>query len=169
MEQARRFIADAMLGKLAKWLRILGFDVAYERIIEDQALIRRAKLENREILTRDRRLVQRRWGSSIHFIYIEDDHLPDQLLQVFRELGSIARKPILSRCIRCNEPLSILLWKKAAGRVPSYVYRTHKRFFECPRCRRLYWAGSHRRRILKQVQTLAPQYRAETRHRENIK
>ena len=99
MKRTRRFIADAMLGKLAKWLRILGLDVAYEKAIEDQALISRARLEKREILTRDRRLVQRRWGSSIRFIVIQDDHVSGQLRQVARELGLSIGRNLLTRCV----------------------------------------------------------------------
>lgn len=157
MEEPRRFIADAMLGKLAKWLRVLGFDVMYERRIEDQVLVRRAKNEGRDILTRDRRLVQRRWGNSIHFIVIEDDHWPDQVRQVVRELGRPPRKNVLSRCLRCNDPLNPLRRKEAAAQVPLYVHRTQKRFFQCPRCRRIYWQGTHQKRILNRLKTVLAQ------------
>lgn len=156
MKRTRRFIADAMLGKLAKWLRILGLDVAYEKAIEDQALISRARLEKREILTRDRRLVQRRWGSSIRFIVIQDDHVSGQLRQVARELGLSIGRNLLTRCVECNEPLTAFPREQAAFRVPAYVHQTRKRFMQCPACRRIYWKGTHHRRILKRLKTFFP-------------
>jgi len=160
MKGTHRLIADAMLGKLAKWLRVLGFDVAYERSIEDQTLVRIAKIESRDILTRDRQLVQRRWGGSIRFIGIEDDHLSDQIQQVVRELGRPPQKRVLSRCIRCNQALISFGRNEAEGRVPPYVYRTQKRFFQCPSCRRIYWRGSHQKRILLRLKTLLAQDRS---------
>ncbi|MBI3596774.1 MAG: Mut7-C RNAse domain-containing protein [Nitrospirae bacterium] len=163
MERTHRLIADAMLGKLAKWLRVLGFDVAYDRSIENQVLVRSAKIEGRDILTRDRRLVQRRWGGSIRFIVIEDDHLPNQLQQVVRELGRPPRKQVLSRCLRCNEPLTSFRRKEAAAQVSPYVHRTQKRFFQCPSCRRIYWRGTHQKRILNCVKTLLAQDRSGQR------
>jgi len=159
MERTHRLAADAMLGKLAKWLRVLGFDVTYERWIEDQVLVRRAKNEGRDILTRDRRLVQRRWGNSIRFIVIEDDHWPNQLRQVIRELGQPPRKDVLSRCIRCNEPLNSFRRIEAAAQVPPYVHRTQKKFFQCPSCRRIYWRGTHQKRILSRLKTILAQNR----------
>jgi len=163
MERTHRLIADAMLGKLAKWLRVLGFDVTYERRIEDQVLVRRAKNEGRDILTRDRRLVQRRWGNSIRFIVIEDDLWPNQVRQVVRELGRPPRKQVLSRCLRCNEPLNSFRRKEAAARVPPYVHRTQKRFFQCPSCRRIYWRGTHQKRILNRLKKILAQDRSGQR------
>lgn len=163
MEQTHRLIADAMLGKLAKWLRVLGFDVSYERRIEDQVLVCRAKIEGRDILTRDRHLVQRRWGHSIRFIVIEADHWPNQVRQVLRELGRPPRKQVLSRCLRCNEPLNSFRRKEAVARVPPYVHRTQKRFFQCPSCRRIYWRGTHQKRILYRLKKLLAQDRSGQR------
>jgi len=157
MEEPRRFIADSMLGKLAKWLRILGFDVAYERFIEDQDLVRRAKLEQRYILTRDRRLAQRRWSGPIQFMIVQDDHWPGQLRQIIQELKPPPTSLLLTRCIRCNVPLTSFGRKEAEGRVPPYVYRTQKRFLECPSCRRVYWRGTHQKRILRRLKTVFAQ------------
>jgi uncharacterized protein len=154
VKEPRRFIADAMLGKLAKWLRILGFDVAYEHPIGDQDLVRRARSESRHILTRDCRLVQRRWSGSIRFTVIRDDHWPEQLRQVLLEMKPLPPIRILTRCVRCNELLRPLPREKALGSVPPYVHRTHKRFMHCPLCDRIYWRGTHPKQIVNRLRSL---------------
>jgi uncharacterized protein len=154
VKESRRFIADAMLGKLAKWLRILGFDVAYEHRIGDQDLVRRATSEHRHILTRDRRLVQRRWSGAVRFTVIRDDHWPEQLRQLIQELKPPLPVRLLTRCVRCNERLRPLPWKKAVDSVPPYVHRTQKRFMHCPLCGRIYWRGTHPKRIINRLRSL---------------
>jgi len=140
-----------MLGKLAKWLRILGIDVAYERGIGDQDLVRRARSENRHILTRDRRLVQRRWSGAIGFTIIRDDLWPAQLRQVLQESMPPLSIRLLTRCVRCNEPLKPLSRNKALRSVPPYVHGTQKRFMHCPLCGRIYWRGTHPERIINRL------------------
>jgi uncharacterized protein len=169
MGRPRRFIADAMLGKLAKWLRILGIDVAYERSIENQVLIRYAKSEGRDILTRNKHLAGRRWGGSLRFMIIEEDRLSGQLRQFFHEYGPPITTEMLSRCIRCNEPLTFIARKKASAHVPPFVYRTQQRFFQCPNCARIYWPGTHQKRILDAVNTLLSQHASEKRQDCNNK
>lgn len=169
MEHPRRFIADAMLGKLAKWLRILGIDVAYERSIENQVLIRYAKSEDRDILTRNKHLAGRRWGGSLRFMIIEEDHLSGQLRQFFHEYGPPIKREILSRCIRCNEPLISIPRKKASAHVPPFVYHTQQRFFRCPNCARIYWPGTHQKRMWDAMNSLLPQHPSEKRQDDNKK
>lgn len=141
-----RLVADAMLGGLARWLRVLGLDVAYDPALDDAALVRLAAGEGRVILTRDRRLVQRRLAR--HHLLIASDEVGAQLRQVLDELG-IAPDPtrLLSRCLRCNQPLVALAAEEARERVPPYVASTRERFRECPRCRRVYWSATHVERM----------------------
>jgi uncharacterized protein len=169
MELPPRFIADAMLGKLAKWLRILGIDVGYDRVIDNQVLIRHAKLEGRVILTRNKQLAQRRWGGSLRFMIIEEDHLPGQLRQFFHIYGPPIKTQMLTRCIRCNEPLISFPREKAAAHVPPFVYRTQQRFFRCPNCTRIYWPGTHQIRMVDAVNNLISQHPPEQPQSDNKK
>lgn len=136
-----KFFADAMLGRLALWLRAAGFDVAYEAGIEDNDLINRAREEGRVILTRDTLLVKRRLARDNSF-FIKSDNYKDQLSEVMAHY-----KPpgdgFLTRCLKCNEPLIGVRKEEVKGSVPPYVFDNHERFSKCPCCGRIYWAGTH--------------------------
>lgn len=142
--QPVRFFADAMLGKLARWLRLLGYDTAYERHIGDQAIVERSLRENRWLLTRDRYLLARKilQGRST---LIRNDDVGDQLQQLRRELGITLTldQATDSRCMTCNHPLEALSPDEAAPRVPPYVARSQIHFVTCPQCERVFWPGTH--------------------------
>jgi uncharacterized protein with PIN domain len=146
-DPAPRFIADAMLGSLTKWMRLLGYDVAYEKKIDDGELIERALAENRVILTRDVHFLRRRLSGRVGLFRFENDRLPDQLRRVVREFHLSTDRHRLTRCVECNLRLHPVPREAAAGRVPDYVFETQDRFTECPGCRRLFWAGTHPGRI----------------------
>jgi len=139
-----RFIADCNVGRLARWLRALGYDASYHARIEDAALVREAAAENRVLLTRDRDLLQRRviQSGSVRAILIRDDAVTAQLRQVFAELG-LDLEQSLSRCIECNAELVPRDAANVADRVPPFVRRTQTKYSECPGCGRIYWAGTH--------------------------
>ncbi|MFQ5881769.1 MAG: Mut7-C RNAse domain-containing protein [Candidatus Methylomirabilales bacterium] len=147
-----RFIADSMLGKLAKWLRILGYDTLYFRDGEDGRLLAVARREGRILLTRDTRLIRRRRLCSMLFIH--HDRVWDQLRQVAAELRLKMGERLGSRCLRCNRSLAPLAKDQAAGRVPAYVFRHHEVFFHCGGCGRIFWAGTHLRQMEETVRTL---------------
>ena len=134
-----RFVADCMLGRLARWLRILGYDTAYDAFAEDDALLAISAREDRMLLTRDRPLFERApEGTCLH---IDDDDLDDQLAQLVLELGlSLDREPF-TRCLTCNTPIEAL--EDVADRVPDYVLATQDTFFECPDCEQVFWRGTH--------------------------
>ena len=139
-----RFVADCNVGRLARWLRALGYDASYHARIEDAALVREAAAENRVLLTRDRDLLQRRviQSGSVRAILIRDDAVTAQLRQVFAELG-LDLEQSLSRCIECNAELEPRDAENVADRVPPFVRRTQTNYSECPGCGRIYWAGTH--------------------------
>lgn len=138
-EERPRFLADVMLGRLARWLRVLGYDTLYSSDAEDAALARRAQVEDRILLTRDRELARRR---GIRVVLLSDDRVAEQLRQVLQELG-LRSQTAFSRCIECNIVLADLDRGAAQARVPPYVFNTHDRFRQCPRCGRTYWRGTH--------------------------
>jgi uncharacterized protein with PIN domain len=133
-----RFIADAMVGRLAVWLRLLGHDTAYEKDIKDQELIVRARRERRVILTRDRDVVAR---CRCPVLFIKSDQIRAQLRQVMRHFT--LRRTLFSRCSLCNAPLEMALKSKIKGLVPPKAYAAYETFWRCPRCRKMYWRGSH--------------------------
>ena len=145
-----RFAADCMLGTLAKWLLILGHDVAYFRRIEDRELVERAVREKRVILTRDRKLVLRR--AARNHVLIRSQKLEEQIAQVFQEKRlTLRRNRLLGRCLLCNAPNEKLARAQAKGRVPVYVFRTQTRFTHCVRCGRIYWRATHVDRMLERL------------------
>jgi len=141
------FFADAMLGRLAKWMRVLGFDTMYVHDIEDDELVRLAQEQGRLILTRDTRLAERL--DSGEFLFIRDDDPAAQLVQVFEELhldADVSR--LFSRCLECNSPVEEVGREDIAGEVPEYVLSVNDRFTRCTGCGRVYWPGTHVSRIL---------------------
>jgi uncharacterized protein with PIN domain len=145
-----RFIADAMLGRLARWLRLLGFDTLYCPDLDDAGLLKLARKERRLILTRDTRMGKRDVADRL---LIESDNVMEQAAQVIRELG--LRLPGEGRCARCNGELE-LVGERAEVRdsVPEHVYRNFSRFHRCARCGNIYWEGSQYRRLMEAVEGL---------------
>jgi uncharacterized protein with PIN domain len=141
-----KLFADAMLGALARWLRALGLDVAYDPTVDDPELVARSVAEGRTILTRDRRLTERRQARN--HLLIRSDRVEEQVRQVLDELG-IRPDPALrlGRCLRCNLPLDPLPAAEARTRVPPWVARTQEEFRTCPGCGRIYWRGTHAERM----------------------
>ena len=137
--QSKRLLADGMLGRLARWLRVLGYDTAFDPVAEDWALVRRARSEGRMLLTRDRQLAARRGVSAL---LIEDEELAGQVRQVVETVGP-SPTGAFTRCSVCNRQLAPLSREEARDRVPPHVYRTQQEFRLCPACGRVYWRGTH--------------------------
>jgi uncharacterized protein len=147
-----RFLADAMVGKLARWLRILGYDTLYFREIDNDRLLELARAEGRRLVTRDARLIGRRPG--LPHTLIRDDRPEQQLRQIVRELRLCPSTGLLTRCVECNATLEPIAKEQARPRVPPYVFRTQERFSRCPDCGRLYWKGTHEERIRARLKEL---------------
>jgi uncharacterized protein with PIN domain len=136
-----RFIADVMLGKLAKWMRALGWDVAYENDISDSQLLRVAEREGRIVLTRDRRMLEE-WKVD-NCLLVKSDSPDIQLREVVKKYGKPDRKKFLERCLVCNMTLEPRNREEIRDSVPEYVFEVQSRFSSCPRCGRIFWQGSH--------------------------
>jgi uncharacterized protein len=149
------FFADAMLGRLARWLRMLGYDTAYDKVISDEALIARVLTEHRWLLTRDGYLMQRKVLRDRQTLIISD-HLQDQLRQLRSELHlelDLGDRTA-SRCAECNSVLKLIPHEEAALTVPAYVASLHPRFVQCSNCGRIYWPGTHWTHMLTRLQEL---------------
>lgn len=147
-----KFFADSMLGKLARWMRTIGCDVEYERFIEDDALIERAVAQDRVVLTRDTLLVRRRRLKGRYF-FVESPVVAGQLRAVVERFG-LDSTGFLTRCLRCNAPLERIGKELVKDRVPPYVYQTLDVFSFCPECERVYWAGTHRAEMEKEIERM---------------
>jgi uncharacterized protein with PIN domain len=145
-----RFLADNMLGTLAKWLRILGYNTAYNPAWDDNDLARISRAEGRILLTRDVELSRRR---GLRALLIESEVLEGQIAQVIREYGLSLANPF-SRCPVCNTPLEPADRHDALGRVPSYVFCTKESFRYCPHCNQFYWRGTHWERMREKIEEL---------------
>lgn len=145
-----KFLADSMLGRLAKWLRILGYDTLYFSSLEDNNLVRIARAEGRIILTRDREMVRRR---GIDSLLIESDDFREQICQALRHFD-LNLDSSFSRCSVCNSPLQRVAKGAVRERVPPYVFQTQERFSLCPRCGKIYWQGTHWQRIRERLKGL---------------
>jgi uncharacterized protein len=149
-----KFAVDRMLGKLAKWLRIMGQDVIYGQHLSGYGLIRTARMEHRLILTRDRKLKKKQPPD---FLFIESDHYREQLRQVIQAFGLNPLGRPFTRCLECNlilQPRSKAAIEKT---VPAYVFSTQENFSWCPKCGRVYWPATHHRRMIEELRELALQ------------
>ena len=140
-----------MLGRLVKWLRIIGQDVIYGPHLTGYGLIRAARAENRLILTRDRGLKQKQPPP---YVFIESDHYRDQLRQVVAHCGLELGDELFTRCIECNTLLESRAKETLEKVVPPYVFSSQEKFFSCPTCRRVYWPATHHQRMLEELTKL---------------
>jgi uncharacterized protein with PIN domain len=142
------FVADTMLGKLSKYLRIMGYDTFYQTSYPDQKLSDLVK-DGRIFLTRN----QATATQYVNSVFIDHDHVKDQLKAVDNSLTLTRdRKEWFSRCIVCNSPLSKAELEVARQNVPDFVFLTyHERIVFCPMCKRFYWPGTHRERMVERL------------------
>jgi uncharacterized protein with PIN domain len=145
-----RFYADAMLGRLARWLRILGYDTRFEPDLQDAELVRRAVAEDRIVVTRDRRLPEERRAPRV--VVLRSESLLEQLRELARAVplgfdAPDAAQRLFRRCPQCNAEVEPARPAEVEGRVPANVLARHATFTRCPRCQRVYWDGGHARRI----------------------
>ena len=145
-----RFLADSMLGTLAKWLRILGYDTTYYTQLGDNQLVRLARAERRILLTRDAGLHRRK---GFRCLFIQSESLEEQLAQVLQAFDLHADN-LFSRCPVCNTVLEDVPKHEAWGQVPPFVFQTQEKFSLCPECNRFYWHGTHWQRMLQRVEKL---------------
>ncbi len=146
------FAADKTLGRLAKWLRLLGFDTLFESERADEKFIDTLE-KDRILLTRTQRF--RKQYADRKLIFVESDHPQQQLSQVVEELGLKAEQTRpFSRCLQCNVPIVAAEKNLLKGRIPDYIFETHDHFNRCPQCDRIFWPGSHTHRGLEKIRHL---------------
>lgn len=135
------FIADAALGRLVTWLRLLGYDTVYAPGVGVAEIFQRARAEQRTLLTRNRRVALCR--AAPPYVLVESDHYRQQVRQVLDACGLDTAAAFLVRCSRCNTRLEPIAPATACAAVPPYVCETQTAFARCPTCGRIYWPATH--------------------------
>ena len=152
-----RFIVDHNVGKLAKWLRMLGFDSLFFDGTDDSLMVAQALSEGRVILTRDTEIMKRRVVNSgrLKAVLIHSEEPERQMRQLMETLDLNGRFRPFTLCLECNQPLVERSQEEVKGRVPPYVYKTQNQYMECPACHRIYWQGSHWKAMTRQLEKFA--------------
>ncbi|MGD9962278.1 MAG: Mut7-C RNAse domain-containing protein [Thermoplasmata archaeon] len=143
-----RFVADHMLGSLAKWLRMIGYDTIYDKNLDDKAIAASARAESRFVLTRDKELAKEP-GS----LFVEDDDLDKQLASVKAKFGLMFDESAI-RCTACNGELLELPKEQAKESVPEGAFVANEKFWKCAGCGKVYWRGSHWLGIMERLKKL---------------
>ena len=156
MADTPKFIVDHNVGKLARWLRLMGYDARFFDGGDDAELVAIAKAEGRVILSRDTRIMKRRLitGGQVKAVLIDSDQPERQIHQVIDTLGLDSRFRPFTICLECNQPLVERAKDEVKDLVPPYVFKTQNYFRQCPACERLYWRGTHWQSMTKKLESL---------------
>ncbi len=148
-----KFIVDHNVGKLAKWLRIMGYDTLFFDGSNDSNMVSASLNEERVILTRDTQIMKRRVVTSgrLSAILIQSDEPEQQMCQVIEDLNLDCQFRPFAVCLECNQPLLERSKQQVEGRVPPYVFQTQRQYMECPVCHRIYWRGTHWQAMTKKL------------------
>jgi uncharacterized protein with PIN domain len=143
-----KFVVDGMLGKLARWLRMMGHDVEYSNKLDDSELLTIAKNQQRILLTRDFELYQQAIRKDVEVFYVEGQTEEARLAALAKRFGIMLEIDMeTSRCPKCNTPVKPVPKEKVAGRVEKSTFEHYTEFWECPGCGQVYWQGAHWTRI----------------------
>jgi uncharacterized protein with PIN domain len=148
----QRFVADRMLGKLAKWLRVFGYDVVYLRQGADEE-IQGLLSEGRIFLTRNRRAGPWQQLGKVFVVHANDPK--KQLREVIQGLDlAVIDSELFSRCLSCNCLLEAISREDVGAEVPDYIYQTQRQFHRCRDCGKVYWSGSHSEKMRQQLEEI---------------
>jgi len=152
-----KFIVDSNVGRLARWLRIAGFDTVFINDLDDNRLVRLALSEGRVLLTKDTQILKRRVAATgrLKVILIESEEVKQQLRQVLKTLNLASQIRPFTLCLECNQPLVTKAKEEVKDLVPPYVFQTQTQYMQCPACQRVYWRGTHWQRMSRELERIA--------------
>ena len=149
-----KFIADGMLGKLTRWLRMLGHNVKYSNKLDDAQLITIAKKEQRILLTRDLELYQQATAKGVNAFYLEGKTEAEKLAHIAKRFNiKLEIDMATSRCTKCNTRVKPISKENVADRIEKSTFSYYNDFWECPKCGQIYWQGAHWTKIRKTLET----------------
>ena len=151
-----KFIVDSNVGRLARWLRIAGFDTVFINDLDDNRLVRLALSEGRVLLTKDTQILKRRVATTgrLKVILIESEEVKAQLCQVVKVLKLTEEIKPFTLCLECNQPLVPKDKEEVKELVPPYVFETQTQYMQCPACHRVYWRGTHWQRMSRELEKI---------------
>jgi len=156
-----RFMVDANLGRLSRYLRMLGFDTRFGLNLQDEEIIRMAEKEKRILLTRDLGILKNH--RVLRGYFIRSQHPDEQLREVVQKFHLKGQFKPFTRCIACNGKILPVNKSLIAGRVPEQIWASFDTFYTCEACERAYWEGSHHERMLDKIRSLT----GESSNRKN--
>jgi len=149
-----RFLCDQMLGTLAKWLRLFGFDTYYANSeIDDNKILEIAEKEKRVLISQDKELIIRAKKKKVDFFEIKTTDLDQQLKLVLNNID-IDEKAILTRCSLCNSLVEEIDKEDVVDFVPEKVFKNNDKFWFCSKCKKYYWMGSHYDKIISNLKKI---------------
>ena len=151
-----RFIADNNVGKLARWLRLMGYDTLLLRQKDVSQMIKAALNEGRVILTKDGEFMKRRLVTKgrLRAIHIKEDEVERQVRKVLAALSLDSHFKPFSRCLECNLTLIARDKEEVKGLVPGHVFESQTTYTQCPACHRIYWPGTHWQAMVRKLDDL---------------
>jgi len=151
-----KFIVDSNVGRLARWLRIAGFDTVFINDLDDNRLVRLALSEGRVLLTKDTQILKRRVATTgrLKVLLIESEKVKEQLRQVVKALNLADKISPFTLCLECNQPLVPKEKEEVKSLVPPYVFKTQTQYMQCPACHRVYWRGTHWQRMSRELEKI---------------
>jgi uncharacterized protein with PIN domain len=151
-----KFIADNNVGKLARWLRLIGYDTVLLRQEDDAQMIKTALGENRVILTKDAQFMKRRLvtNGTLKTVHIEQDDPELQVQEVVETLSLDYDFKPFSRCLECNRALVARDKEGVKDLIPARVFESQTQYTQCPACHRIYWPGTHWQAMGKKLRDL---------------
>ena len=154
MADSLKFIVDQNVGRLVKWLRIMGYDTIFFNGSNDSLMIATALAEGRVILTRDTQIMRRRVVTKglLKAILIQSEYPQEQIRQVIETLNLDCLSRPFTLCLECNQPLVERSKEQVKDLVPPYVFKTQKQYMQCPSCCRIYWRGTHWQAMTKRLE-----------------
>lgn len=140
-----KFIVDHNVGKLARWLRMMGYDTRLFSGDNDSHMLKLAQEEGRVILTKDTQIMKRRLvnNGEVKTLFIESDEPELQMQQVIATFGLDPQFKPFTICLECNQPLVAMDKARVKDLVPPFVFKTQSQYMMCPTCQRVYWQGTH--------------------------
>jgi uncharacterized protein with PIN domain len=147
-----KFVVDVHLGRLTKYLRMIGLDVSYKNNFDDDEIVRVSLKEKRAILTKDRGILKR--NEVTHGYWVRSIKVEEQVREILDRFDLKKEIKEFSRCIECNQLLVPIKKEEVIDELPPKVAQTQNEFYQCPSCMKIYWKGTHYRRMFSFIQSL---------------
>jgi uncharacterized protein len=149
-----KYLTDASLAKLAKWLRLSGYDTAVFTGEAGRKMLRLAEAEKRIVLTRRQDMLERQYSGELYVVKSKDT--ASQLKEIITRYSlTILKQNMFRICVTCNEELFAVRKDEVRDSVPPYVFANYNEYNKCPHCLRIYWAGTHQRNALQFLEKIA--------------